>query len=196
MHCLSGGGFRAVVFHLGALRRLNELGILGHIDVISSVSGGSIVPAHLATAVDPWPAPGERIGGFDALVADFLRGFTARNLRTWPIVSRALPWHWRCRAIENLAVAYRRRLTRKTLGELPERPRSSSAPYGVRGQLGLRLGILPALTPSRRDYMAGYLKDDVVAAPPRRKLTFPKVGRWRALLLPRRVARRSSTPCC
>src|SRR6266581_394163 len=26
--CLSGGGFRASLFHLGALRRLNELGIL------------------------------------------------------------------------------------------------------------------------------------------------------------------------
>jgi NTE family protein len=26
--CLSGGGFRAALFHLGALRRLHELGIL------------------------------------------------------------------------------------------------------------------------------------------------------------------------
>jgi NTE family protein len=29
--CLSGGGFRAVLFHLGALRRLNELGILSRL---------------------------------------------------------------------------------------------------------------------------------------------------------------------
>ena len=26
--CLSGGGYRAMVFHLGALWRLNELGLL------------------------------------------------------------------------------------------------------------------------------------------------------------------------
>src|SRR6266705_778572 len=46
---LSGGGFRAALFHLGALRRLNELGVLQQIDTISSVSGGSIINAFLAT---------------------------------------------------------------------------------------------------------------------------------------------------
>ena len=40
---LSGGGFRATLFHLGALRRLNELNILREIDTFSSVSGGSII---------------------------------------------------------------------------------------------------------------------------------------------------------
>jgi NTE family protein len=41
--CLSGGGSRAMLFHVGALRRLNELGLLARLDRISSVSGGSIV---------------------------------------------------------------------------------------------------------------------------------------------------------
>ena len=41
--CLSGGGFRATLFHLGALRRLNEIGMLQFIDTFSSVSGGSII---------------------------------------------------------------------------------------------------------------------------------------------------------
>jgi NTE family protein len=40
---LSGGGFRATLFHLGALWRLNELGYLKKLDRITSVSGGSIV---------------------------------------------------------------------------------------------------------------------------------------------------------
>jgi len=40
--CLSGGGYRAMVFHLGALWRLNELGLLRGLKKISSVSGGSI----------------------------------------------------------------------------------------------------------------------------------------------------------
>src|SRR3989339_579084 len=40
--CLSGGGYRAMVFHLGALIRLNETGLLRTLKRISSVSGGSI----------------------------------------------------------------------------------------------------------------------------------------------------------
>jgi len=42
---LSGGGFRAAFFHVGVLARLAELGILPRIEVISTVSGGSIVGA-------------------------------------------------------------------------------------------------------------------------------------------------------
>jgi predicted acylesterase/phospholipase RssA len=43
---LSGGGFRASIFHLGVIRRLEELGIMGDIDVVSTVSGGSIIGAY------------------------------------------------------------------------------------------------------------------------------------------------------
>ena len=45
---LSGGGFRASLFHLGSLWRLNELGCLRKLDVITSVSGGSIIAGVLA----------------------------------------------------------------------------------------------------------------------------------------------------
>ena len=45
--CLSGGGYRAMVFHLGVLWRLNEAGRLAGLDRISSVSGGSITAAVL-----------------------------------------------------------------------------------------------------------------------------------------------------
>ena len=48
--CLSGGGFRAMLFHLGALFRLNELGLLGKLDRVASVSGGSIAAGALAVA--------------------------------------------------------------------------------------------------------------------------------------------------
>ncbi len=40
---LSGGGYRASAYHLGTLRKLNELGLLDKVDVFSTVSGGSIV---------------------------------------------------------------------------------------------------------------------------------------------------------
>src|SRR5215213_8585933 len=62
--CLSGGGFRAALFELGALRRLNELRLLGRVRLISSVSGGSILAAHLARAVSPWPAADGAFGGW------------------------------------------------------------------------------------------------------------------------------------
>src|SRR6267378_6014201 len=41
--CLSGGGYRAMLFHLGALWRINEMGLLPRLARISSVSTGSIV---------------------------------------------------------------------------------------------------------------------------------------------------------
>jgi NTE family protein len=44
---LSGGGYRAMVFHLGALWRLNELGFLPKLARISSVSGGSLTAGML-----------------------------------------------------------------------------------------------------------------------------------------------------
>ena len=40
--CLSGGGYRAMLFHVGAIWRLNELRYLTKLDRVSSVSGGSI----------------------------------------------------------------------------------------------------------------------------------------------------------
>jgi NTE family protein len=42
---LSGGGFRAAFFHIGVLARVAERGLLRHVEVISTVSGGSIVGA-------------------------------------------------------------------------------------------------------------------------------------------------------
>ena len=42
---LSGGGYRAAAYHIGALRALHKLGVLDKVDVISSVSGGSIIAA-------------------------------------------------------------------------------------------------------------------------------------------------------
>lgn len=42
---LSGGGFRASFYHLGVLARLAESDVLRHIEVLSCVSGGSIVGA-------------------------------------------------------------------------------------------------------------------------------------------------------
>ena len=44
---LSGGGARAMAFHLGCLRALEDLGILKQVEVVSGVSGGSVAGALL-----------------------------------------------------------------------------------------------------------------------------------------------------
>lgn len=43
---LSGGGFRASLFHIGFLAKLAELDLLRRVEVLSCVSGGSIIGAH------------------------------------------------------------------------------------------------------------------------------------------------------
>ncbi|RKF12235.1 patatin-like phospholipase family protein [Roseovarius spongiae] len=53
---LSGGGSRAIAFHLGCLRALHDLGILDQVKVVSTVSGGSVIGALYAAKDEPFPA--------------------------------------------------------------------------------------------------------------------------------------------
>lgn len=85
---LSGGGYRAALFHLGALTRLNELGLLAGVGTIGAAGGGSIVAAVLAARV-PWPLPGAYPRWPDA-VAEPLRKIAASNLRSGPLLARPL----------------------------------------------------------------------------------------------------------
>src|SRR3954468_14808507 len=66
---LSGGGFRASLYHLGLVRFLRDGGILPRIFHITSVSGGSIFAVHLVLNWDRYNgSPGE----FDAAASEFL----------------------------------------------------------------------------------------------------------------------------
>ncbi|WP_426232360.1 patatin-like phospholipase family protein [Pararhizobium sp. DWP3-4] len=65
--CLSGGGYRAMLFHVGALWRLMDSGKLFELTRVSSVSGGSITAAALALA---WT--GLEPGGISAFKRDFV----------------------------------------------------------------------------------------------------------------------------
>jgi len=74
--CLSGGGFRASLFHVGGLWRLNELGLLSRIDRISSVSGGSITAGILAVHWNQLVfrnGVAENFGGVVNVVSDFCK---------------------------------------------------------------------------------------------------------------------------
>lgn len=49
---LSGGGYRATAFHLGTLKKLHGMNILGKTKVISTISGGSIAGAYYCLHTD------------------------------------------------------------------------------------------------------------------------------------------------
>lgn len=120
---LSGGGFRAVLFHIGVLWRLNELGILGRLARISSVSGGSITSGLLAIR---WPRLQFACDGcspnFESEVAAPLREFCGRNIDVASVLTGAFnPFR---SAGEAVADEYRRRLGMDaSLQSLPDDPR-------------------------------------------------------------------------
>jgi predicted acylesterase/phospholipase RssA len=66
---LSGGGFRASLYHLGLVRFLRDAGILSHVTHIASVSGGSVLAAHLALN---WDRYNGSANDFDAAASEFL----------------------------------------------------------------------------------------------------------------------------
>ena len=86
---LSGGGFRASLFHIGVLARLAELDVLRHVEVLSCVSGGSILGAYyylevqrlLETKADSQISRQDYIEIVHRLESHFLKG-VQRNIRT------------------------------------------------------------------------------------------------------------------
>ena len=116
---LSGGGFRASLFHIGVLARLAELDALRHVEVLSCVSGGSIVGAYyylevqrlLETKTDSQISQQDYIDIVHRLESEFLRG-VQRNIRTRVFAN----------PMENLKMAVSLRYTRThRAGELYER---------------------------------------------------------------------------
>jgi NTE family protein len=122
--CLSGGGYRAMLFHLGALLRLNQLGYLPQLRRVSSVSGGSIAAGVLATA---WAKLDFNAAGvavnFDELVVSPLRSFGGRTIDFSAIVRGLfLPGS----ASDRIAASYKQHLFGdRTLQDLPEEPAPS-----------------------------------------------------------------------
>lgn len=91
---LSGGGFRASIFHLGVLKRLAELGWLKRVDVLSTVSGGSIIGAFSVIRWNQWLQAGGDGVAFDQVIAQpFLEQIQKRNfILEWLFRSPLWPW--------------------------------------------------------------------------------------------------------
>ena len=79
--CLSGGGYRATLFHAGALLRINEAGLLPRVRAVSSVSGGSIAAAWLGLRWKQLVFDGAGVAtNFEAVVVDPLRTFASAGI--------------------------------------------------------------------------------------------------------------------
>ncbi len=134
---LAGGGFRAALFHLGALTRLNELGLLSRTGTVGAVAGGSIVAALLATRV-PWPLHGA-YRDWPEQIVEPLREITRRNVRARSLLRRPLAG-----TTGGLEERYARELSASAseAAELGEEP--DWGPRFVYGASGLTLSGLAA----------------------------------------------------
>ncbi|MEO5575585.1 MAG: patatin-like phospholipase family protein [Gaiellaceae bacterium] len=150
--CLSGGGYRAMLFHAGALARLNELGWLPKLDRVSSVSGGSITAGVLALAWEDLQFEDGTAANLRELVIDPLHSLAGKTVDVRAIVLRALgPGSIGM----GVAAAYRRHLfKRATLQDLPQRPRF------VFNATSLQSGVLRRFSkPYAWDYRVGKIPD-------------------------------------
>lgn len=144
-----------MLFHAGALWRLNECGYLGRLDRISSVSGGSIAAGVLAAHWSGLRFDDGRADNFTDEVVAPIRSLAARTL-DWKSVLGGLflpggPGN-------RLAAAYSRRVFgRRTLRDLPAEPRF------VFNATNLQTGVLWRFErPYMADYRVGIVRDPEV----------------------------------
>ena len=128
---LSGGGYRATLFHLGAIRRLNEFGIMPKLTTVSSVSGGSILNGFLASRLDPALSAG--VADYENSVSKPMRDFCSLDIRRWLGLQAIIPGTHNTFGLAN---AYDKHLTLgRKLAEIPAAPHhvfcSTDLAYGV-----------------------------------------------------------------
>jgi NTE family protein len=144
--CLSGGGFRAMLFHLGAFIRLNELGLLPKIKRIASVSGGSIASGALAVAWNDLRFESSGVAtNLVEIVGKPLLALARKRLDVRAIALGFLPFVHASRVASSV---YDKLLFHgKTLQDLPEVPRFSFTATSLQTGVLWRFG---------RDYAADW----------------------------------------
>lgn len=150
--CLSGGGYRAMLFHVGALWRLYEAGLLQGLRRVSSVSGGSITAALLALKWRQLSFEPLRVGSdFVPLVVAPLRALAGVTIDANSIIwGLALPG----RVSDQVARAYDEYLFHgATLQYLPDEPRFVINATNVQSGALWRF-----MKPYMRDYLVGEVR--------------------------------------
>jgi NTE family protein len=155
--CLSGGGYRAMIFHVGALWRLYEAGLLAGVRRISSVSGGSITAALFGLK---WQRlsfdPARLQADFVPEVVEPIRALGRETIdREAVILGVALPGS----ISDRITAAYDDHLFKgATLQDLPDEPRFVINATNV--QSG---AIWRFMKPYMRDYRVGEIRRPRVA---------------------------------
>jgi NTE family protein len=145
--CLSGGGYRAMLFHTGSLWRLNEAGLLPVLKCISSVSGGSITAAVLGSNWGALNFGSDHVAaGFADLVVAPVRTLARHTIDVSSVLGGFLnPFGT---IAGSVAAAYREHLFgHKTLQDLP------GAPIFVLNATNVQTA---ALWRFRKDFMGDY----------------------------------------
>jgi len=152
--CLSGGGYRAMMFHLGVLWRLNEAAMLPMLARVSSVSGGSITAGVVAMN---WAQLAFNDAGvakkFDSRVVEPLRAMAGTSVDVASVlVGIGLPF---TSVSDRVVKAYRKHLFAKTtLQDLPDQPRF------VINATNLESGVLMRFSkPYLADYRVGRINE-------------------------------------
>jgi predicted acylesterase/phospholipase RssA len=128
---LSGGGFRATLFHLGVVRFLRDAGALRDVTDIAAVSGGSILAAHLVLNWDQYNGDDQQFDQAAAQIVKFVQ-FDVRNhiVRRLPLLyglsflAKRMPGHPQGLTANAILERYYARFLYgdRCLYELPEKP--------------------------------------------------------------------------
>lgn len=150
--CLSGGGYRAMLFHVGVLWRLNEAGLLNRLKRVSSVSGGSITAGVLARNWADLAFVEDVATAFREEVVEPVRALARTDIDVSSVLrGAALPW---ASIAEQVEKAYDRILYGgATLQDLPDEPRF------VFNATNLESGVLMRMSkPYLADYRVGRIR--------------------------------------
>ncbi|MCP4432302.1 MAG: hypothetical protein GY806_15105 [Gammaproteobacteria bacterium] len=115
---LSGGGFRASFYHIGVLAKMAELGMLKHVESISTVSGGSIVGAAYYLLVKELL---ERKTDTEILDADYVRLVEKLESHFLSAVQKNLRMLTFANPIKNMKMSLPHYSRSDTIGELYEK---------------------------------------------------------------------------
>lgn len=155
--CLSGGGYRAMLFHLGAVWRLNELGLLRKLVRISSVSGGSITAGILGLK---WKSllfyNGNTATNLEPLVVRPIRKLADKTIDIGSVLKGVfLPWS---NVADQVAAAYRKHLFgNATLQDLPA---DTEGPRFVLNATNMQTKVLWRFSkPFMGDYRVGLIRN-------------------------------------
>jgi len=154
--CLSGGGYRAMVFHLGALWRLYEAGLIKDLARISSVSGGSITAGVLALKWNRLSFdPAKVREDFVSEVVAPVRALAEETIDAEAIII-GIPFPGRIS--DRIAAAYEKHLFAKaTLQDIPDQPRFVINATNVQSGALWRF-----MKPYMRDWRVGEVKSPKV----------------------------------